>query len=306
MMLILVDGSSYIFRAFHALPELTRPSDGMPVNAVLGFSTMLWRLLQEGAPEPVNATPTHMAVIFDKKGPTFRHQLYPQYKANRGSRPDEITVQFDLCREAARAFGVRSIEHAGVEADDVIATYARLAKADGVPVLIVSSDKDLMQLIGSSVKMFDSMAMKVVDENAVREKWGVPPSLMRDLQALVGDTVDNVPGVPGIGAKTAAELLTRFGDLEGVLFHVDEITQPKRRESLIASRDTLVLSKQLVTLRDDVPVEPLDALAVTERDYVKLIGFCKAMEFANITQRIAAVGGIDADTVPPAQEHAAA
>lgn len=297
MNLFLIDGSSYLYRAFHALPPLTRPSDNLPVGAVYGFCNMIWQMIVEGIERE---TPTHLAVVFDNKTvPNFRANLYPAYKATRGPVPDDLRPQFELIRAASRAFGMATVEQAGFEADDIIATYARLAVAAGGRVLILAADKDLMQLVSDDVHMFDTMRAKRIDPAGVMEKFGVSPASMIDFQALVGDSVDNVPGVPGIGPKTAAELLQAYGDLEGVLYHIDDVKQPKRRASLLEHRDNARLSKQLCTLDRFVPVDhPLDSLAITGgRDYERLLGFCRAMEFVSITERIASHAGIDLATL---------
>jgi DNA polymerase I len=202
--LFLVDGSGYIFRAYHALPPLTRKSDGLPVGAISGFCNMLWKLLREARDTSVRDTPTHFAVIFDYSSHTFRKEIYPEYKANRSAPPEDLIPQFGLIRQATRAFNLPCIEKDGYEADDLIATYARMAEQAGAEVTIISSDKDLMQLVTPNVSMYDSMKDKQIGIPDVIEKWGVPPEKMIDLQALTGDSTDNVPGIPGIGPKTAA------------------------------------------------------------------------------------------------------
>ena len=225
----LIDGSGYIFRAYHALPPLTRPSDGLPVGAVHGFCGMLWKLLREaGELSP----PTHFAVIFDLSEHTFRNELYADYKAHRPDMPEDLVPQFPLIRDAVKAFSVACLEQKGYEADDLIATYAREAQEAGADVTIVSSDKDLMQLVRPGVRMYDTMKNKVIGEKEVMERFGVPPSKVIEVQALIGDPTDNVPGVPGIGVKTAALLINEYGDLDTLLARASEITQPKRRESL--------------------------------------------------------------------------
>ena len=286
--LFLVDGSGYIFRAYHALPPLTRKSDGLPVGAVSGFCNMLWKLIQEARNTEVGVTPTHFAVIFDYSSKTFRNELYPQYKANRSAPPEDLVPQFGLIRQATRAFSLPCIEMEGFEADDLIATYARLACDAGGDTTIISSDKDLMQLVGPTVSMYDPMKDREIRVPEVIEKWGVPPEKMIDLQALTGDSIDNVPGVPGIGPKTAAQLLEEFGDLETLLARAGEIKQQKRRENIIAHADNARLSRELVRLKNDVPVsEGLDALALEPPNGPKLVAFLKAMEFASLTRRVA-------------------
>ena len=260
----LVDGSSYIYRAFHALPPLTRKSDGLPVGAVAGFCNMLWKLLVDAS---AGVKPTHLAVVFDKSEHTFRNEMYDQYKAHRPEAPDDLKPQFGLIRKAVAAFNVASIEQAGFEADDLIATYARQAAEAGADVTIVASDKDLMQLVGNGVTMFDTMKDKRIGLAEVMEKFGVGPDKVIDVQALAGDSVDNVPGVPGIGIKTAAQLINEYGDVETLLERAGEIKQPKRREALIENADKARLSKKLVTLDQNVPLDtPIDDLAVRERD----------------------------------------
>ncbi len=299
--LFLVDGSGFIFRAFHALPPLTRKSDGLPVGAVSGFCNMLWKLLTEARDTNVGVTPTHFAVIFDYSSKTFRKELYPQYKANRSAPPEELVPQFGLIRQATRAFNLPCIETEGFEADDLIATYARQAEAIGADVTIISSDKDLMQLVTPMVHMYDSMKDKQIGIPDVIEKWGVPPEKMIDLQSLTGDSTDNVPGVPGIGPKTAAQLLEEFGDLDTLLARAGEIKQVKRRENIVANADLVRLSRQLVTLKTDVPVDmPLDALVLEPQDGPKLVGFLKTMEFTTLTRRVADACGCDASAIDPA------
>ena len=299
--LILVDGSTFIFRAYHALPPLTRKSDGLPVGAVSGFCNMLWKLLQEGLTPEKGDEPTHMAVIFDHSAKTFRNEIYPQYKAQRPEPPEDLIPQFGLIREATRAFSVHCIEQEGFEADDLIATYARAAAAAGARVTIASGDKDLMQLIGPRIGMIDTMKNKIFGEAEVFEKFGVGPDKVIEVQALAGDSVDNVPGVPGIGLKTAALLVNEFGDLESLLAKADTIKQAKRRENLIAFADQARISKQLVTLKEDVPVEhPVGTLTVNGLDGARAIAFLKAMEFTTLTRRVGEVTGLDITGVEPA------
>src|SRR6202521_2636592 len=248
----LVDGSSYIFRAYHALPPLNRKSDGLQVNAVLGFCNMLWKLLRDMKPEE---RPTHLAVIFDKSEHTFRNESYPASKAHRPHAPNALVPQFKYIREAVRAFDIPCLEQAGFESDDLIATYARLACAAKATTTIVSSDKDLMQLVCDQVVMYDTMKDRRITSVEVVEKFGVPPDKVIEVQALIGDSTDNVPGVPGIGVKTAAQLIAEFGDLETLLARAGEIKQQKRRETLIENADKARLSKTLVTLDTNVPLE---------------------------------------------------
>ncbi len=299
--LILVDGSTFIFRAYHALPPLTRKPDGLPVGAVSGFCNMLWKLLQEGLTPEEGDEPTHFAVIFDHSSKTFRNAIYPEYKANRPEPPEDLVPQFGLIREATRAFSVPCVEQEGFEADDLIATYARQAADMGAQVTIVSGDKDLMQLIGPKVGMIDTMKNKVFGEPEVFEKFGVGPDKVIEVQSLAGDSVDNVPGVPGIGLKTAALLINEFGDLETLLAGAETIKQNKRRENLIEFADQARVSKELVTLKQDVPVEvPVGHLTVTDVDGPKAVGFLKAMGFSTLTKRVAEETGADLANVEPA------
>src|SRR5436309_9803181 len=289
--IFLVDGSSYIFRAYHALPPLNRKSDGLQVNAVLGFCNMLWKLLRDMKPEE---RPTHLAVIFDKSEHTFRNEFYPAYKAHRPDAPDDLVPQFKYIREAVHAFDIPCLEQGGFEADDLIATYAREACEAAATTTIVSSDKDLMQLVGNTVVMYDTMKDRRIGREEVLERFGVGPEKVIEVQALIGDSTDNVPGVPGIGVKTAAQLIAEYGDLETLLERAGEIKQDKRRQSLIDFAEQARISKKLVTLDPNVPLEmPLAQLAVHEPDYRRLIAFLKAMEFSGLTRRVADTSGID-------------
>ncbi len=299
--LFLVDGSGFIFRAFHAIPPLNRKSDGLPVNAVSGFCNMLWKLLRDARNTDVGVTPTHFAVIFDYSSKTFRNELYDLYKANRTAPPEDLVPQFGLIRQATRAFNLPCIETEGFEADDIIATYARQAEAIGADVTIISSDKDLMQLVTANVHMYDAMKDKQIGVPDVIEKWGVSPEKMIDLQAMTGDSTDNVPGIPGIGPKTAAQLLEEYGDLETLLARAGEIKQQKRRENIIAHADLARISRQLVALRTDVPLnEPLEELVLEPQNGAKLIAFLKAMEFTTLTRRVAEATETDASAIEPA------
>jgi len=289
--IFLVDGSGYIFRAYHALPPLNRKSDGLQVNAVLGFCNMLWKLLRE---MPADNRPTHLAIVFDKSEVTFRNKIYSEYKAHRPPAPEDLIPQFALIREAVRAFDLPCLEQGGFEADDLIATYARQACERGATTTIVSSDKDLMQLVNDKIMMYDTMKDRRIGIPEVIEKFGVPPEKVVEVQALAGDSTDNVPGVPGIGIKTAAQLITEYGDLEQLLFRATEIKQPKRREALLENAEKARISRQLVLLDDKVELEvPLDDLAVHEPDARKLIAFLKAMEFTTLTRRVAEYSQID-------------
>jgi DNA polymerase-1 len=295
----LVDGSGYIFRAYHALPPLTRKSDGLQVNAVLGFCNMLWKLMRDMKPEE---RPTHLAVVFDKSEKTFRTDMYPDYKANRSAPPDDLIPQFAFIRAAVRAFDLPCLEQAGFEADDLIATYVRQACDAGASATIVSSDKDLMQLITDCVIMYDTMKDKRIGIPEVMEKFGVPPEKVIEVQALIGDSTDNVPGVPGIGVKTAAQLICEYGDLETLLARAGEIKQEKRRQTLIDNAELARISKRLVTLDDKVALDvPMADLAVHEPDYKLLVAFLKAMEFSTLTRRVAEFSGIDASQIEPSE-----
>ncbi|MDX5595082.1 DNA polymerase I [Pseudovibrio sp. SPO723] len=299
--LILVDGSTFIFRAYHALPPLTRKPDGLPVGAVSGFCNMLWKMIQEGPTKEKGDEPTHFAVIFDKSGTTFRNDIYPEYKAHRPDAPEDLIPQFGLIREATRAFGVPAIEQQGYEADDLIATYARQAAATGARVTIVSGDKDLMQLVTDRIGMVDTMKNKVIGSEEVFEKFGVGPDKVVEVQSLAGDSVDNVPGVPGIGLKTAALLINEFGDLETLLLQAETIKQKKRRENLIEFAEQARISKQLVQLKEDVPVEvPMEDLSITQVNGPTALGFLKAMGFTTLTRKVAEITSTDAEAVEPA------
>ena len=296
----LIDGSAFIFRAYHALPPLTRKSDGLPIGAVSGFCNMLQRYVEGN--QGANA-PTHVAVIFDKGSHTFRNDLYDQYKANRDEMPEDLRPQMPLTREATRAFNIACEEIDGYEADDIIATLAVQAREAGGSVTIISSDKDLMQLVGDGVDMFDAMKNRTIDRDGVFEKFGVFPERVVDVQALAGDSVDNVPGAPGIGVKTAALLINEFGDLETLLERAEEIKQPKRRETLINHADQIRLSKQLVTLDANTPLGfTLDDLEVRDPDPEVLLGFLKEMEFRTLTRRIADKLGVDAPVIEDAAQ----
>lgn len=286
---VLVDGSGYIFRAYYALPALTRKSDGLPIGAVAGFSNMLFKLLRE---QNDLARPTHFAVIFDASGHTFRNDMYDQYKANRSAPPEDLVPQFPLTRDATRAFGAPAIELMGYEADDLIATYAKQAEAKGARVTIISSDKDLMQLVSDKVTMVDTMKNKTIGPEQVAEKFGVPPNKVIDIQSLSGDSVDNIPGVPGIGPKTAALLINQFGDLDTLLERAEEIPQKGRREKLIAHKEDALMSRKLVTLMQDVPVElGVEEFGVSDPDPVALFEFLNEMTFKTLTARVRAAIG---------------
>jgi len=287
--LVLIDGSGYIFRAFHALPPMTR-GDGTPVNAVYGFTGMVMKLVDD-------LSPAHVAVVFDSSRKTFRNDIYADYKANRTDPPEELVPQFDLVREATTALSLPQLEVPGFEADDLIATYAALGEAAGMETVIVSSDKDLMQLVRGRVTMLDPMKQRRIAAPEVEERFGVTPDKVVDVQALAGDSTDNVPGVPGIGVKTAAELINTYGDLDTLLAKAEEIKQPKRRENLINFADQARVSRDLVRLRDDAPTPlPLADLKRIDRDMDRLADFLKAQDFKRLLTRI----GAPANTAAPA------
>jgi DNA polymerase-1 len=283
--LFLVDGSGYIFRAYHALPPLTRASDGMPVGAIAGFCNMLWKFLDE---MKGSEAPTHLAVIFDRSEHTFRNEMYPEYKSHRPPAPEDLVPQFPLIRDAVRAFNVACIEMGGYEADDLIATYARQAARAGAKVKIVSSDKDLMQLIeDGKIELYDPMKNKALGPDAVMEKFGVTPDKVIDVQSLIGDSVDNVPGAPGVGPKTAAELIGLFGSLDAILERAGEIKQPKRREAIQNNVAQIKMSRDLVTLKDDVAVtEQWPDFVLKEPEAPTLLQFLDAMEFRTLARRV--------------------
>ena len=274
----LIDGSAFIFRAYHALPPLTRKSDGLPIGAVAGFCNMLQKYVEEASGDDA---PTHVAVIFDYSGKSFRNDLYDAYKANRPPAPEDLVPQFPLTREATRAFNIACKEVEGYEADDIIATLSCQARDAGGRVTIISSDKDLMQLVGGGVEMLDAMKNRRIDREGVHEKFGVYPDRVVDVQALAGDSVDNVPGAPGIGIKTAALLINEYGSLEDLLARAGEIKQPKRRETLIENRDQIELSRKLVELDCNTPLDfTLDDLEVTDPDPAVLIPTWPRWSFA--------------------------
>ncbi len=300
----LIDGSAFIFRAYHALPPLTRKSDGLPIGAVSGFCNMLQKYVEDNAGPDA---PTHVAVIFDKGSHTFRNDMYELYKANREAMPEDLRPQMPLTRQATQAFNIACKELEGYEADDIIATLAVQARDAGGRVTIVSSDKDLMQLVGDGVEMLDAMKNKRIDRDGVVEKFGVGPERVVDVQALAGDSVDNVPGAPGIGVKTAALLINEFGDLETLLDRAEEIKQPKRRQTLIENREQIELSKRLVQLDERTPLDfSLEDLEVQDPEPETLMAFLAEMEFRTLTKRIADKLGVEApviaDAPPPSSE----
>lgn len=293
----LVDGSTYIFRAYHALPPLTRKSDGFPVGAISGFCSMLDKLVKE---ERERNELTHLLVVFDASGKTFRNDIYPEYKANRSEPPEDLIPQFPVIRSATNAFNIKYVEMLGYEADDLIASYAKSAHAENMKVTIVSSDKDLMQLINDDISMLDTMKNRIINKEEVYKKFGVYPEKVIDVQSLAGDSIDNIPGVPGIGIKTAALLINEYGNLDNLFKKTDEITQKKRRENLKNFADQAYLSKKLVTLKDDVDLPiPLKDTKIQEINPQKLLGFLKEMEFKRLTEKKSSELNVDIDSILP-------
>ncbi len=288
----LIDGSGYIFRAYYALPPLTRKSDGMPTGAVSGFSSMLFKLLENSKSSENLEKPTHFAVIFDAARKNFRNQIYSEYKENRSDPPDDLIPQFKFIRKSVLAFNLPSIELLNYEADDLIATYVEQILAAGAKATIVSSDKDFMQLYKKDVRIYDPMKNKFITENDVKAKFGVTPSKVVDVQSLAGDSSDNVPGVPGIGVKTAAELINKYGTLEKVLEKAGEIKQSKRKETILENKDKAIISKKLVTLKKDVPVKDnLDDFILKNIDKDKLFNFLREMEFNRLLSSVISLYG---------------
>jgi len=282
----LIDGSGYIFRAYYALPPLSRKSDGLPTGAVSGFCSMLFKLLEDSRSDDSNYKPTHFAVIFDSARKNFRNEIYSEYKANRSEAPEDLIPQFEYIRKSVKAFNLPSIELSNYEADDLIATYAKKIIEAGAKVTVISSDKDLMQLVSNKIRLYDPMKSKVLGEKEVIEKFGVKPHQVIDVQSLAGDSSDNIPGVPGIGIKTAAELINKYQTLDTLLKRANEIPQNKRRETLLANKEQAFLSRKLVTLKDDVPVkEDLDSFVLQEVQKDKLYDFLREMEFNKLLSR---------------------
>ncbi len=282
----LIDGSGYIFRAYYALPPLTRKSDGLPTGAVSGFCSMLFKLLEESRSDNSIHKPTHFAVIFDSARKNFRNEIYSEYKANRSEAPDDLAPQFEYIRKSVEAFNLPSIEMLNYEADDLIATYSKQIISAGAKVTIISSDKDLMQLVSDNVRLYDPMKSKILGEKEVVEKFGVKPNQVIDVQSLAGDSSDNIPGVPGIGIKTASELIKKYRSLDVLLEKAEEIPQNKRRETLITNKDKALLSKKLVTLKNDVPIKnKLNSFILKEVDKKKLYKFLREMEFNRLLSR---------------------
>ena len=291
----LIDGSGYIFRAYYALPPLSRKSDGLPTGAVNGFCSMLFKLLEDAKSEINKERPTHFAVIFDSARKNFRNEIYSEYKSNRSDAPEDLIPQFEYIRKSVKAFNLPSVEMLNYEADDLIATYAEQILKEGAKVTIVSSDKDLMQLYKKNIRIYDPMKNKFIYESDIENKFGVKAQRVIDVQALAGDSSDNVPGVPGIGIKTAAELISNYGDLETLLKNVENIKQKKRRETLIQNKDKAIISKKLVTLKKDVPViEKLEDFYLKEIDKKKLFTFLREMEFNRLlSSAISAYGELE-------------
>jgi len=288
----LIDGSGYIFRAYYALPPLTRKSDGLPTGAVSGFCNMLFKLLQDATSEQNKSKPTHFAVIFDSARKNFRNQIYPNYKANRSDAPDDLIPQFEYIRKSVNAFNLPSIELLNYEADDLIATYSEQILKEGAEVTIISSDKDLMQLYKKNVRIFDPMKSKFINKDDIYNKFGVKPEQVIDVQSLAGDSSDNVPGVPGIGIKTAAELINTYGDLENLLKNTSKIKQNKRRETLTENKKKALISKELVTLKKDVPVKNnIKEFKLKEVNREKLYNFLREMEFNRLLSSVISTYG---------------
>ncbi|MDA7606096.1 DNA polymerase I [Pelagibacteraceae bacterium] len=292
----LIDGSGYIFRAYYALPPLSRKSDGLPTGAVSGFCSMLFKLLEDSRSDDSAHKPTHFAVIFDSAKKNFRNDIYTEYKANRSETPEDLAPQFEYIRKAVKAFSLPSIELINYEADDLIATYAKQIVDAGAKVTVISSDKDLMQLVSEKIRLYDPMKNKVLGENEVFEKFGVKPNQVIDVQSLAGDSSDNIPGVPGIGVKTAAELINKYKTLDVLLKNINEIPQNKRRETLLMNKDKAILSKKLVTLKEDVPVkENPEEFIMKNVDREKLFEFLREMEFNRLlSQAISFYGETEA------------
>jgi DNA polymerase I len=282
----LIDGSGYIFRAYYALPPLSRKSDGLPTGAVSGFCSMLFKLLEESRSDTSIYKPTHFAVIFDSAKKNFRNDIYSEYKANRTEAPEDLAPQFEYIRKSVKAFNLPSVELLNYEADDLIATYAKQIIKAGAKATIISSDKDLMQLVSEKIRLYDPMKSKILGEKEVIEKFGVKPNQVIDVQSLAGDSSDNVPGVPGIGIKTASELINKYKTLDVLLKKANEIPQNKRRETLLANKDKALLSKKLVTLKDDVPVkDDLNSFVLKKVEKEKLYDFLRDMEFNRLLSR---------------------
>ena len=294
----LIDGSGYIFRAYYALPPLSRKSDGLPTGAVSGFCSMLFKLLEDSRADDSIHKPTHFAVIFDSARKNFRNDIYTEYKANRAEAPDDLAPQFEYIRKSVKAFNLPSIELLNYEADDLIATYAKQITKAGAKVTVISSDKDLMQLVSNKIRLYDPMKSKVIGEKEVIEKFGVKPSQVIDVQSLAGDPSDNIPGVPGIGVKTAAELINKYKNLDTLLKKASEITQNKRRETLLENKDKALMSRKLVTLKDDVPIKD-DPSSFAFKDVIKknLFNFLREMEFNRLLSQAISFYGEESTSI---------
>jgi len=294
----LIDGSGYIFRAYYALPPLSRKSDGLPTGAVSGFCSMLFKLLEDSRSDDSIHKPTHFAVIFDSAKKNFRNDIYSEYKANRTETPEDLIPQFEYIRKAVKAFSLPSVELINYEADDLLATYAKEITEAGAKVTVISSDKDLMQLVSEKIRLYDPMKNKVLGEQEVFEKFGVKPNQVIDVQSLAGDSSDNIPGVPGIGVKTAAELINKYKTLDTLLKNIEEIPQNKRRETLLANKDKALLSKKLVTLKNDVPVkEKIESFIMRNVDKEKLFNFFREMEFSRLLSQAISFYGEDQNSI---------
>ena len=290
----LIDGSGYIFRAYYALPPLSRKSDGLPTGAVSGFCSMLFKLLEDSRADDSKEKPTHFAVIFDSARKNFRNEIYKEYKANRSEAPEDLAPQFDYIRKSVKAFNLPSIELLNYEADDLIATYAKQITEVGAKVTIISSDKDLMQLVSKDIRLYDPMKSKVIGEKEVIEKFGVKPNQVIDVQSLAGDSSDNIPGVPGIGIKTAAELINKYKTLDTLLNKASEIKQNKRRETLLENKDKALLSRELVTLKSNVPVkDELSSFILKDINKETLFNFLREMEFNRLLSQVISFYGED-------------
>ncbi len=292
----LIDGSGYIFRAYYALPPLSRKSDGLPTGAVSGFCSMLFKLLEDARADDSKEKPTHFAVIFDSARKNFRNDIYKDYKANRSEAPEDLAPQFEYIRKSVKAFNLPSIELLNYEADDLIATYAKQISKLGAKVTVISSDKDLMQLVSKDIRLFDPMKSKVIGEKEVIEKFGVKPSQVIDVQSLAGDSSDNIPGVPGIGIKTAAELINKYKDLDTLLDKASEIKQNKRRETLLENKEKALLSRELVTLKSNVPVkDDLSSFILKDVNKENLYTFLREMEFNRLLSQVISFYGENAE-----------
>ena len=288
----LIDGSGYIFRAYYALPPLTRKSDGLPTGAVNGFCNMLFKLLEDSKSDDNKEKPTHFVVIFDSARKNFRNEIYSDYKGNRSDAPDDLIPQFDYIRKSVEAFNLPSVELLNYEADDLIATYSEQILSAGAKVTIISSDKDLMQLYKKNIRIYDPMKNKYISDQDILDKFGVEPSKVIDVQALAGDSSDNVPGVPGIGVKTAAELINEYKTLENLLKKASEIKQNKRRQTLIENKDKAIVSKKLVTLKKDVPIKnEIIEFKLKNVDKKKLYDFLREMEFNRLLSSVISTYG---------------